>query len=80
MGREVRRVSENWKHPANTPLLGRSFSNALHEWDEHDRQWQRGFREDYSACSHSDDKWKRLDGSEDATTRQRWPKPGIGAL
>ena len=48
MGREVRRVPENWEHPKNSkgyhePLLGGSFSERLARWEEEAAQWGNGF-------------------------------------
>ena len=39
MGREVRRVPENWEHPKDDagsyiPLIGASFSDDIEEWKE----------------------------------------------
>jgi hypothetical protein len=47
MGREVRRVPENWEHPKDKcgrliPLLASSFSKKLVEWKESHNQWQNG--------------------------------------
>ena len=53
MGREVRRVPANWQHPKNSsghyiPLFGRSYSEALSEWDIFEAQWEQGFCDDHN--------------------------------
>lgn len=62
MGREVRRVPENWQHPKKdngryVPLLGRSFAAELADWDEQKAKWDEGLRRDYSV-SLNDVAWK----------------------
>jgi hypothetical protein len=59
MGREVRRVHKDWRHPFNEkgneiPLFGRSFSKALADWKEGKRQWDLGFVKDWG----KDGGWK----------------------
>lgn len=50
MGREVRRVPENWQHPKNehghyTPLRdGSGFARNLADWETEKAMWDRGFR------------------------------------
>jgi hypothetical protein len=50
MGREVRRVPADWKHPQNAdgyvPLFD-GFNKDLREWDEGAAQWAKGLRSDY---------------------------------
>lgn len=53
MGREVRRVSKDWKHPKERggkyrPLFGESFSKALSDWVFQKDKWEEGFRDDWS--------------------------------
>lgn len=54
MGREVRMVRADWKHPTTDgkenyiPLHEDSFTAAQVEWDEAKRQWDAGLRRDYS--------------------------------
>lgn len=56
MGREIRRVPENWQHPTYDnpyhgevlkPLLGRSFADEAKEWDVAKKAWDSGERPDY---------------------------------
>jgi hypothetical protein len=52
MGREIRRVPADWKHPKNEkgryiPLLDRSYEVDAAEWDEEYAQWQKGFKRGY---------------------------------
>lgn len=47
MGREVRRVPKDWKHPKDArgrhvPLLGGSFKADAEEWDKGNGLWQQG--------------------------------------
>ena len=47
MGREVRRVPANWKHPKDekghfVPLLGGSFKERATQWDE--EEWDCHYR------------------------------------
>jgi len=65
MGREVRRVPKNWKHPTGEhgqyiPLLdyGKPFSQVVNEWDEGEAKWKEGFKDDYHGG------WERFDKSE----------------
>lgn len=53
MGREVRRVHKDWKHPFNErgrkiALHRGPFSKALSDWKEGKRQWDLGFVRDWS--------------------------------
>lgn len=67
MGREVRRVPKDWKHPKDrghyVPLLGGSFSTRLAAWIEGNEQWHAGYRENYG----EGDKWIPRDADETAT-------------
>ena len=50
MGREIRRVPKDWNHPKNErgkyiPLLGRAFSERLERWDEGEKMWKKGLRD-----------------------------------
>lgn len=52
MGRELRKVPANWKHPKDgnyyyIPLLGHSFKEDLAEWEEGKKQWDAGFAATY---------------------------------
>lgn len=65
MGREVRMVPENWKHPKNSdgkfiPLFdsaSRSFANEESEWNEGYAKWQAGLCEQYG----KEEKWGAID-------------------
>jgi hypothetical protein len=50
MGREVRRVPKNWKHPSNKgryiPLL-EGFAESLKRWETGKEKWDQGFVDDY---------------------------------
>lgn len=72
MGRSIRRVPTGWEHPKDKqgyyiPLLEGPFSKRLMEWEEGNRQWNLGFREDWSNGG-----WKSLDGTEQAETYSDW--------
>ena len=62
MGREVRRVSPDWKHPENekgfVPLLDGCFATADAEWNEGYAKWQEGLRENWG----EGEKWVPHDG------------------
>ena len=52
MGREIRRVTIDWKHPKDKdgyyiPLFGRSFTKTLEEWIEGSINWNNGLRRDF---------------------------------
>jgi hypothetical protein len=52
MGREVRRVPANWKHPVDTkgeliPLLLGPYSKSLAEWIEGNKKWDEGLVSDW---------------------------------
>lgn len=70
MGREVRRVPANWEHPKTDggyiPLHGRSYSEAIAEWDEGKSKWDEGLRDDWNGG------WKPLTGDEDAKSYADW--------
>ena len=70
MGREVRRVPADWEHPKNgdryIPLYGRSYSEAVKTWDEHNAKWNQGLRDDWSGG------WKPLNGEEEVETYAEW--------
>ena len=54
MSREVRRVPKDWEHPVkedgftDVPLLGRSFSEDLRDWEECNEKWNQGQCETYA--------------------------------
>lgn len=53
MGREIRRVAKDWRHPKTAeghyePLLGRLFLDAWTEWEIGRRNWLKGRRESFS--------------------------------
>lgn len=52
MGREVRKVPKDWKHPKNEqgyykPLLD-GYNAALAAWDMGKLKWDEGFRDDFN--------------------------------
>jgi len=46
MGREVRKVPKDWKHPENRPLRD-NFNKNLKEWNESHDKWKSGLRMSY---------------------------------
>ena len=53
MGRQLRKVAANWQHPKNEkgnyiPLLDGNFSERLAKWEEGNKQWENGFRDDWN--------------------------------
>jgi len=73
MGREVRRVPENWNHPKNEnggylPLFDHSFKESLEEWEEGNKQWQKGFRDSYD----KENPWKPKTKDQEEMTYEEW--------
>ena len=52
MGREVRRVPANWKHPldarGNEIPLHDGYNKRVAEWDEENAKWAEGLRSDHN--------------------------------
>jgi hypothetical protein len=51
MGRELRRVSENWKHPKDDnnnwhPMFNKYYGDALNDWMIQHKQWEDGIHPD----------------------------------
>jgi hypothetical protein len=51
MGRELRRVPENWEHPKNDsgnyqPMFNKYYGDALNEWMIQHKQWEDGTHAD----------------------------------
>ena len=71
MGREVRRVPPDWKHPMGEqrfrPLFGRDFATADQEWSAGYAHWQEGFCRNYGPG----DDWIPHDGG----TYSDWDGP-----
>lgn len=71
MSREIRRVPANWEHPKDErgnyiPLLGRSYSKALFEWEEGNAKWEQGF------CSDWKGGWKSREPADADMTYADW--------
>ncbi len=49
MGREVRKVPKDWKHPEGESLLEGPWEKEAEKWDEEKVQWDKGFRLSYIA-------------------------------
>lgn len=51
MGREVRRVPPDWRHPKRggeyVPLFGGSYARVARAWDEECERWCGGWRPEY---------------------------------
>ena len=78
MGREVRRVPANWKHPKKAngqyiPLLdyGKPYSQVAREWDEEKAQWKKGYRLDWS----KDGRVFKPRTSDETGTYTKWNGP-----
>lgn len=59
MGREVRRVPPDWKHPTDSrgrlqPMFNDSYENKLAEWTEGKRRWDSGEDPDRAANPKDD--------------------------
>lgn len=72
MGREVRRVPKDWKHPKNEHgnyialFDGSDFSRRVKEWDEGAAKWAEGLRDDWNGG------WKPLEDDEKGMTFEEW--------
>jgi hypothetical protein len=77
MGREVRRVPADWKHPKErghyTPLFEGPFEQRAAEWDEGNAKWAQGLISDWSGG------WKPKPDDIETETYADWigerPKP-----
>lgn len=78
MGREVRRVPRDWKHPQTAaggyiPLLD-NFNERVQEWDIGKKMWDDGYVHDYSKGLDGD-YWKLRNStrqSDDTATFEEW--------
>lgn len=73
MGREVRKVPEDWQHPRDKkgnyiPLMGGSYAKRAAEWDEEYAQWEKGFRKSYG----DGPKWVPKEGDEIGMHFSEW--------
>ena len=71
MGRQLRKVAENWQHPKNEngnyiPLLDGKFSERLSKWEEENAQWEKGFSDDWNGG------WKPREADELNMTFAEW--------
>lgn len=73
MGREVRRVPPDWKHPKNKSgyiaLLGSDYEDELQNWELHKSKWDEGLREDFTKDHPA---WKPRDEDELKMTFEGW--------
>jgi hypothetical protein len=83
MGREVRRVPADWKHPKNKqghlqPMFDESFREACERWKQGYADWEAGKRSDYfDASEHEADLqfWEWDGGPPDREYyRPDWPE------
>lgn len=77
MGREIRKVPPNWKHPekpeknrvgmtAFQPMYDRTFEDAAREWKADFAAWERGERPSYYTDDGSNDEfWEYSGGPPD---------------
>lgn len=71
MGRQLRKVASNWKHPKNENgnyihLLDGKFSERLAKWEEENAQWEKGFSDDWNGG------WKPRESNELNMTFAEW--------
>lgn len=72
MGREVRKVPENWQHPKDfkgnhIPLFKGPFTEDNHNWKEENIKWQEGFRRTWDG-----DNWIPIEAEYLGTTYIDW--------
>lgn len=79
MGREIRRVPPDWKHPFNEygdykPLFDDDYDTELTEWIEGRRKWRAG--EDPAREKHKDASWSEYWGEipNELDYRPQWPE------
>ncbi len=75
MGREIREVPANWKHPKDKkghwiPLLGYSFKESLANWEKENKMWDKGFRRGWKECS--EDEWVAKEGDQLTMSFEQW--------
>lgn len=63
MGRELRRVPANWEHPKDNkgeyvPLFDETYKDAIAEWSEESKLWERGQHPDQLNESAPTDQYK----------------------
>lgn len=71
MGRELRMVPADWRHPTRhdergvsyIPLHKPGFAQAAADWDEEAAQWEKGFRRSYGAQEKWEPREDRHEGS-----------------
>ena len=76
MGREIRKVPQNWEHPKNEngnykPLLGYSFKEQLAEWEEGKQKWGEGLRENWFP-KDGEPKWEPKSEDEMNMSWEEW--------
>ena len=81
MGREIRRVPPTWQHPKDekgqhVPLYDEAYEDALDNWIEEHRQWERGEHryqlEGYGKDSQFWADWNGDPPSVESYRRERW--------
>ncbi len=73
MGRQLRMVAKNWKHPKNKdgyyiPLYYGNFKKLLSDYNEGERQWNKGFRRDWD----NRDQWIEKEKKYSKMSYQKW--------
>lgn len=82
MGREIRRVPPNWKHPEKMyasgpgyhPMFDKTFEQACAEWDEGKRKWDAGEDPDRKKFNYENDPYSEWAGDrpDDAAYYRPW--------
>ena len=70
MGREVRRVPENWEHPKDAQgryiSLSEDYNRRREEWDEGKEKWEQGLRDDWMGG------WKEISEEDRELSYEEW--------
>lgn len=74
MGRQLRLVAKNWKHPKDKngnyiPLLDGDFKSILADYKEGERQWNNGFRK---SDTYPDFEWIKIEDKYKNFTYEQW--------
>ncbi len=75
MGREVRRVPPDWKHPKDgwgryEPMHDQGYREALGKWEVEREQWEKGFRKGWKM--YGEPEWVPREGDQLTMSFEDW--------